>query len=120
MNRFRLVSLGLRVVMTSLVLTFLLGQIAQAQTSSKQGKPRAKDKPARDFRPRSVVRPFRAIRDAKFINVEDVTDQVAANELILGVVVDGDARAYPINMLTGPSREIINDTLGGKAIAATW
>jgi hypothetical protein len=35
-------------------------------------------------------------------------------------VVEGKARAYPINMLTGPRREIINDELGGKAIAATW
>ena len=32
----------------------------------------------------------------------------------------GQARAYPINMLTGPSREIINDVLGGVPIAATW
>ena len=26
----------------------------------------------------------------------------------------------PINMLTNPTREIINDTLGGRSIAATW
>jgi hypothetical protein len=45
---------------------------------------------------------------------------VRPNELVLGVVVEGKARAYPINMLTGPRREIINDELGGKAIAATW
>jgi hypothetical protein len=49
-----------------------------------------------------------------------VKDEVTDNELVLGVVVNGEARAYPINMLTGPSREIINDTLGGTAIAATW
>jgi len=42
------------------------------------------------------------------------------NELVLGIQIDGQARAYPINSLTGPSREIINDTLGGSAIAATW
>ena len=30
------------------------------------------------------------------------------------------ARAYPINMLTGPHREIINDKIGETAFAATW
>lgn len=78
-------------------------------------------KPKRDFAPRTVLRkPIRAIRDAKFIAAADVTNEVSDNELVLGVVVKGDARAYPINMLTGPSREIINDMLGGTAIAATW
>jgi hypothetical protein len=36
------------------------------------------------------------------------------------VMINGESRAYPINMLTGPSREILNDRLGGTAIAATW
>ncbi|MDA1013304.1 MAG: DUF3179 domain-containing (seleno)protein [Planctomycetota bacterium] len=31
---------------------------------------------------------------------------------------DGHARAYSINMPTGP--EIFNDVLGGKPIAVTW
>ena len=60
--------------------------------------------------------PRRAIVDAKFLK----SDEVVGNELVLGVVVNGKARAYPINMLTGPAREIINDQLGGAAIAATW
>ena len=59
-------------------------------------------------------------RDAAFLAAGDVTDQVSDNELVLGVVVSGKARAYPLNMLTGPRREIINDKLGGRHIAATW
>ena len=72
------------------------------------------------FNPVAVVRPFPAIIDAPVITAEEVSDQVVDAELVLGVVVNGEARAYPINMLTGPSREIINDTLGNRAIAATW
>ncbi len=72
------------------------------------------------FNPRRVVKPFPAIRDAPFLPADQVTDEVSDNELVLGVVVNKTARAYPINMLTGPRREIINDTLGGRAIAATW
>lgn len=62
----------------------------------------------------------RAIVDTPFISADKVTDQVTDKELVIVVVIDGRARAYPINMLTGPSREIINDVLGDRAIAATW
>lgn len=72
------------------------------------------------FEPIRVVRPFPPIVDAPVMAGADVDQEVTANELVLGVVVNGEARAYPINMLTGPSREIINDHLGGVAIAATW
>ncbi len=54
------------------------------------------------------------------LNAVEVQDEVTDSELVLGVVIQGKARAYPINMLTRPTREIINDTLGGRAIAATW
>ncbi|MBC8290324.1 MAG: DUF3179 domain-containing protein [Planctomycetes bacterium] len=72
------------------------------------------------FNPRKLMTPRRAIVDAKFLKAGEVKDEVVGNELVLGVVVNGKARAYPINMLTGPSREIVNDQLGGSAIAATW
>jgi len=60
------------------------------------------------------------IADAPFLKASEVTDQVTDNELVLGVVIEGQTRAYPINMLTGPSREIINDTIGDTHLAATW
>ncbi len=72
------------------------------------------------FNPRRLMPAMRPIVDPPMLDADRVTDQVDDNELVLGVVVGGQARAYPINMLTGPSREIINDTLGGRAIAATW
>jgi len=72
------------------------------------------------FRPKRLLPEFRAIRNVPILGAPDVDDEVIDNELVIGVVVEGDARAYPINMLTGPRREIINDTLGGRSIAATW
>ena len=74
----------------------------------------------RQFRPQVVVRPQAPIIQPPFISAREAEGQVADNELVLGVVVNDQARAYPINMLTGPSREIFNDELGGQAIAATW
>ncbi len=60
------------------------------------------------------------IIDAPIVAAEEIGDAVTDNELVLGVVINGAARAYPINMLTGPTREIINDELGGQSIAASW
>jgi len=91
---------------------------AQPKNSEKTTEPSLKTK--LPFNPRNLMKPFRAIVNAPFITADEVTDQVTDNELVLGVVVNGAARAYPINMLTGPRREIINDTLGGQHIAATW
>ncbi len=79
----------------------------------------AEDAP-QPFNPRKVVPPMPAIVDVPVLPASEVGDQVSDNELVLGVVVGDQARAYPINMLTGPRREIINDVLGGSAIAATW
>ncbi len=39
-------------------------------------------------------------------------------ELILGVEIDSDARAYSVPLLS--SHEIVNDVVGGKPIAVTW
>ena len=83
--------------------------------------PAESDSSARTFQPRTVLRkPIRAIVDAPVIAADEVDGEVSDNELVLGVIVDGAARAYPINMLHGPSREIINDRLGDRLIAATW
>lgn len=72
------------------------------------------------YNPKQVVRAIRPIKDAPFIKADEVAGQVSDNELVLGIEIKGQARAYPINMLCGPSREIINDHVGNLAIAATW
>jgi hypothetical protein len=38
--------------------------------------------------------------------------------LVLGVEIDGDARAYPINVLN--RREIVNDVIGDIPVLASW
>ena len=72
------------------------------------------------FAPTQVVRPFPPITDFPVVATADVGEAIHDSELIFGVDIQGEARAYPINMLTSPQREILNDQLGGQAIAATW
>lgn len=72
-----------------------------------------------DYSPITVIpRALPAITNPNVIAAKDA--DITDGELVIGVEIDGEARAYPINQLTGPRREIINDTLGGIAIAATW
>ena len=59
-----------------------------------------------------------AIFDPEFLTVEEANEEYSDSELVLGVEIDGDARAYSIPYLS--SREIVNDTVGGRHIAATW
>jgi hypothetical protein len=40
------------------------------------------------------------------------------DELIIGIAIDGEAKAYPITVLR--SREMVNDELGGIPILVTW
>ena len=73
------------------------------------------------FKPQRVLaQPMPPITHPTTISAAQANRMLGEAELVLGVSVGGEARAYPINMLTGPSREIINDRLGGGDIAATW
>ena len=73
-----------------------------------------------DFRPRRAAARFPLITEFPVKPVREVADALNPIELVIGVTVGKEARAYPVNMLTGPQREILNDRLGGKAVAATW
>lgn len=43
---------------------------------------------------------------------------IDGDEKVLGVVVDGDARAYPLRMLS--QHEVVNDEVGGTPLAVTY
>ncbi len=59
-----------------------------------------------------------AIDEPVFVSIEQADETYAADELILGVEFNGDARAYSIPLLS--SHEIVNDVVGGRKIAVTW
>ncbi len=52
--------------------------------------------------------------------IAPAASDVAGDELVLGVEIGLASRAYPLNMLSGPDHECLNDELGGEAIAVTW
>lgn len=96
-------------------LVLLTAPMAASPTSDAWGQQTATVR----YAPRKVIPiGMRPITDAKIVTADEA--EIADNELILGVEIAGQARAYPINQLTGPTREIFNDTLAGTPIAATW
>ena len=57
------------------------------------------------------------VDDPVFLVVGDV-DFLADNEPVLALEIDGDARAYPVQILTW--HEIVNDTVGGIPVSVTY
>lgn len=107
---------GLQSFLTVVAVALLVNgdcSVVEAQLNNQSGIDRK-------FQPKTLMSPRKAIVDAQFISADEVRNQVSDSELVLGVVVEGQPRAYPINMLTGPAREIINDRIGQTDFAATW
>jgi hypothetical protein len=59
-----------------------------------------------------------SIDNPRFVTGGQADGQMLSNERVIGVSIDGDHRAYPLNMLS--RHEIVNDTVGGVPIAVTW
>lgn len=92
------------------------GQTASKPRQSRLGPPTGDPS---DYQPTVVLKKaIRPITDAIIVSAD--LAKLTDNQLVIGTEVNGAARAYPINQLNGPSREIINDKLGGQSIAATW
>ncbi|MCZ6607396.1 MAG: DUF3179 domain-containing protein [Alphaproteobacteria bacterium] len=58
-----------------------------------------------------------SIDDPRFVPVSEVTD-LTDTEPVIGVTVNGEARAYPLGILT--RHEIVNDTIGGVPVTVTY
>ena len=67
----------------------------------------------RQLLPRDAIRP---IYDPSFVPAGQA--DLSARELIIGVSLNGETKAYPIGPLQ--YREIVNDTVGGVPVLVTW
>lgn len=59
-----------------------------------------------------------AIDDPQFEPASLADKSLQPDERVIGLVINGDARAYPIPILS--SHEIVNDIVGGEPVAITW
>ena len=61
---------------------------------------------------------IRAITDPEFVQAAEAEKWMVSREQVIGLDIEGEVKAYPINMLS--RHEIVNDVVGGKAVAITW
>ena len=92
--------------------------------------PSALDDPRADAFPDPLVDPAQIISggpppdgippidDPVFLDVADNLELLPANEPVVSLVIDGDARAYPIRAMVW--HEIVNDTVGGVPVSVTY
>ena len=59
-----------------------------------------------------------AILNPLFVSGSEGAEQMVGSERVLGVSINGDQRAYPLNLLS--QHEIVNDEVGGVPVAVTW
>jgi Protein of unknown function (DUF3179) len=59
-----------------------------------------------------------SIDDPKFISIQEADKYLKDSDLVLGLNINGDVRAYPLQILVW--HEIVNDKLGGVPITVTY
>jgi hypothetical protein len=59
-----------------------------------------------------------SIDDPEFINPGEAAEWLADNEPVIALEIEGDARAYPLQILTW--HEIVNDTVGDVPVLVTF
>jgi hypothetical protein len=95
-----------------------LGLPASSTLDSTQINPRAPELGEYSF---NQLLPFDGIRpvyDPKFARKESVQDLLEQDELIIGISLGDEAKAYPISVLR--FREMVNDEMAGIPTLVTW
>lgn len=59
-----------------------------------------------------------AIFNPEFVTASEADSFFEDDDLVMGVAINGEARAYGTAFLSG--HEIVNDSVGGRAITVTW
>ncbi len=59
-----------------------------------------------------------SIDDPKFATAKEADKFMKPDEMVIGVNIGGDRRAYSVPLLS--SHEIVNDVVGGRKVAVTW
>ena len=59
-----------------------------------------------------------AILNPTFVEGEEADVQLRPDDLVIGLSINGDTRAYSIAHLS--SHEVVNDTAGGVPVVITW
>lgn len=93
-------------------------QQRRAREKSEEVARRVKAEQA-EFRPTRFRPALPAVIHPPVASATKISD-LRDDDLVLGIEINGQSRAYPVNFISEPETEIINDVLGGVPIAVTW
>jgi hypothetical protein len=93
---------------------------AVPEETGSQDTPKPSATPKEEYRIVTLLSPdaIRAIDNPQFYDVSAADLEYEPDELVLGVELNGEARAYPMVVLSRV--EIVNDTIGDQPIAVTY
>jgi hypothetical protein len=91
-------------------------QAPEEQAPAAEPSPPATEVPAYAWNQLLSRDSIRPIYDPEFVPANEAGYN--DDELVMGVALDGEAKAYPISLLN--SREMVNDELAGTAILVSW
>lgn len=97
-----------------LAVVFVIAALAAAPQRPWTEEVRIDGDPVMRGLPRDAIP---AIDVPSFVSAEQATF-LRDDEPVIGVAIGGEARAYSTWLLN--AHEIVNDTIGGRAIAVTW
>ena len=100
----------------------LCGGVAVAVVAGFQCIADRPEPPEEEFLPERFELPVEPTTEFSIKTVREAKNALNPAELVLGVTVGGASRAYPINLMNEEHLryKVLNDTLGGRPIAATW
>jgi hypothetical protein len=64
--------------------------------------------------------PMEPNTDLPVTSAGDAQQHLNPNDRVIGLTINGEARAYPLNIINTPGRKVMNDELGGEPVVITW
>jgi hypothetical protein len=61
---------------------------------------------------------FRSLNQPEWITVAEANDQLDPDEPVIGLEINGDARAYPVDTILRP--HMVHDVVGGEAVTMSY
>jgi len=112
-----------RAAPSAAVAAMLAALLAALAASCGSGSPALQGPSVAGFDPAALIDvlppdPIRAIRQPRFGSIAEARSRLDDAEAVVALVVEGDARAYPIAILM--RHEIVNDQVGGRSVAVSY
>jgi hypothetical protein len=118
MNKNMIVVLGLTCSLLLAACGSITGSQVQSRTNHVTATPASQQQESYDMVTLLPPDAIPSIDAPRFYDVSQADAEYGPDETVIGLEVEGEARAYSTALLS--SHEIVNDEIKGRPIAVTW